>query len=50
MGKLPIPLTLGVIVVTIGVSVVWSLLSTRGGAGGSHPGEPTTPAPAVPRD
>ncbi len=30
VGKLPIPVTLGVIVVTIGVSIVWSLLSTRG--------------------
>lgn len=29
IGKLPIPLTLGVIVVTIGASIVWSLLATR---------------------
>lgn len=29
VGKLPIPLTLGVIVATIGVSIVWSLRSTR---------------------
>jgi tellurite resistance protein TerC len=29
VGKLPIPLTLGVIVLTIGVSITWSLLSTR---------------------
>jgi tellurite resistance protein TerC len=29
VGKLPIPLTLGVIVVTITVSIVWSLRSTR---------------------
>jgi tellurite resistance protein TerC len=32
VGKLPIPLTLGVIVVTIGASIAWSLYSTRGGA------------------
>jgi tellurite resistance protein TerC len=32
VGKLPIPLTLGVIVVTLGVSIVWSLIATRGGA------------------
>ncbi|MFD0319311.1 TerC family protein [Streptomyces flavalbus] len=30
VGKLPIPLTLGVIVVTITVSIAWSLLATRG--------------------
>ncbi|WJK38963.1 TerC family protein [Solwaraspora sp. WMMA2056] len=30
VGKLPIPVTLGVIVVTITVSIVWSLRSTRG--------------------
>ncbi|MEU4547256.1 hypothetical protein [Nonomuraea dietziae] len=29
IGKLPIPLTLGVIVVAIGTSIVWSLLATR---------------------
>lgn len=29
VGKLPIPLTLGVIVVTLTVSIVWSLLATR---------------------
>lgn len=29
VGKLPIPLTLGVIVVTVGVSIGWSLLATR---------------------
>lgn len=29
VGKLPIPLTLGVIVVTIAVSIVWSLIATR---------------------
>ncbi|GFH01879.1 TerC family protein [Mycolicibacterium hippocampi] len=31
VGKLPIPLTLGVIVVTLTVSIVWSLLATRTG-------------------
>ncbi len=30
VGKLPIPVTLGVIVVTIAVSIVWSLRSTSG--------------------
>lgn len=30
VGKLPIPLTLGVIVVTLTVSIVWSLRTTRG--------------------
>jgi len=34
-GKLPIPLTLGVIVVTIGASVVWSLIDTRGTPAGT---------------
>jgi tellurite resistance protein TerC len=34
VGKLPIPVTLGVIVVTIGVSIAWSLLATRGRDGG----------------
>ncbi|QYC41904.1 Inner membrane protein alx [Nonomuraea coxensis DSM 45129] len=29
VGKLPIPLTLGVIVVTIGASIAWSMLATR---------------------
>jgi len=32
VGKLPIPLTLGVIVVTLTVSIVWSLRATRGAA------------------
>ncbi|MFF4908737.1 TerC family protein [Streptomyces sp. NPDC001260] len=30
VGKLPIPLTLGVIAVTITVSIAWSLIATRG--------------------
>ncbi|WP_431920920.1 TerC family protein [Nonomuraea jabiensis] len=40
VGKLPIPLTLGVIVVTIGVSIVWSLIATRtpGAAAGALAG------------
>ncbi|HEX8346648.1 MAG TPA: TerC family protein [Actinoplanes sp.] len=38
VGKLPVPVTLGVIVVTITVSIIWSLLSTRG----SGPGDGTT--------
>ncbi|PGH46413.1 tellurium resistance protein TerC [Micromonospora sp. WMMA1996] len=32
VGKLPIPLTLGVIVATLAVSIGWSLVTTRGGA------------------
>jgi tellurite resistance protein TerC len=41
VGKLPVPLTLGVIVVTIGASIIWSLVATRGDgiAGVSSPGE-----------
>ncbi|MFI7211386.1 TerC family protein [Micromonospora maritima] len=31
IGKLPIPLTLGVIVATLAVSIGWSLVTTRGG-------------------
>lgn len=41
VGKLPIPLTLGVIVVTITVSIGWSLFATRddhGDHGGTTPG------------
>ena len=33
MGKLPIPLTLGVIIATITISIVWSLIA--------HPGSST---------
>lgn len=33
VGKLPIPLTLGVIVATLAVSIGWSLVATRGTAG-----------------
>jgi tellurite resistance protein TerC len=29
VGKLPVPVTLGVIVATLGISIVWSLLATR---------------------
>jgi len=39
IGKLPIPVTLGVIVVTIAVSIVWSLRSTRA----ADPGTDRTP-------
>ncbi|MEU8654368.1 TerC family protein [Streptomyces sp. NPDC048737] len=38
VGKLPIPLTLGVIVVTITVSIAWSLIATRGDHGDSDGG------------
>ena len=37
VGKLPIPVTLGVIVATITVSIVWSLRSTRGSTAGPVP-------------
>ncbi|MFI0514178.1 TerC family protein [Streptomyces sp. WSLK1-5] len=40
VGKLPIPLTLGVIAVTITVSIAWSLIATRGEGGDS--GEPAS--------
>ncbi|MFF6813560.1 TerC family protein [Streptomyces sp. NPDC012403] len=37
VGKLPIPLTLGVITMTITVSIVWSLVVTRGQNTGTAP-------------
>ncbi|MCL7460691.1 TerC family protein [Micromonospora echinofusca] len=37
VGKLPIPLTLGVIVATLAVSIGWSLVATRGTAGTRTP-------------
>jgi tellurite resistance protein TerC len=46
VGKLPVPATLGVIVVTIAVSILWSLHSTRGttpaDAAASRPAGPPT--------
>ncbi|WBB95931.1 MULTISPECIES: TerC family protein [unclassified Solwaraspora] len=62
VGKLPIPVTLGVIVVTIAVSIIWSLRSTSGtgdaigggGGGGDGVSGPDTGAsgarPAEPAD
>ena len=52
MGKLPIPVTLGVIVVTIAVSVGWSLRSTRDSVptdthGAPDAAEPTGPSPTA---
>ncbi|MFI1565324.1 TerC family protein [Streptomyces sp. NPDC020490] len=44
VGKLPIPLTLGVIVVTITVSIGWSLIATRGQDGDAAP-PADSPAP-----
>jgi tellurite resistance protein TerC len=38
VGKLPIPVTLGVIVVTIAVSILWSLATTRRGPDGQASG------------
>ena len=49
VGKLPIPVTLGVIVVTIAVSITWSLRSTRGTTGTGDPDRPGVDhAPAGP--
>ncbi len=46
VGKLPIPVTLGVIVATLTVSIVWSLYSTRGTTTDAiDAGEPTDSAP-----
>ncbi len=39
VGKLPIPLTLGAIVVTLGVSIAWSLAATRGQPRTALPGQ-----------
>ncbi len=47
VGKLPIPLTLGVIVVTITVSIVWSLRSTRGEQDGAPDPADISPAPTT---
>ncbi|MEV4536685.1 TerC family protein [Asanoa sp. NPDC049518] len=47
VGKLPIPLTLGVIVVTITVSIVWSLRSTRDATRGDQVAEDGTVAGLV---
>ncbi|MFD3959895.1 TerC family protein [Streptomyces parvus] len=58
VGKLPIPLTLGVITLTITVSIAWSLIATRnqpangneqpaGTEAGAAGGDETTPAPAT---
>ncbi len=49
VGKLPIPLTLGVIVVTITVSIVWSLRSTRGAGPADADGAVEAADPAMPR-
>ncbi|WP_431987109.1 TerC family protein [Streptomyces griseoflavus] len=46
VGKLPIPLTLGVIVTTITVSIVWSLIATRGRPSGTA-GDETRGAAAL---
>jgi tellurite resistance protein TerC len=40
VGKLPIPVTLGVIAITITVSILWSLRSTRSNTGDSVPASP----------
>lgn len=39
VGKLPIPITLGVIIVTVAVSIIASLVRTRGRSGSSLPEE-----------
>lgn len=43
VGKLPVPLTLGVIVVTLAVSIAWSLIATREAP--EDPAEPETARP-----
>lgn len=40
VGKLPIPVTLGVIVATLAVSIVWSLVTTRDGQVGPDSDSP----------
>ncbi|WP_095757487.1 TerC family protein [Streptomyces xinghaiensis] len=45
VGKLPIPVTLGFIVLTITVSIVWSLAATRGETGDGGPGGGPTGGP-----
>ncbi|MEU9581660.1 TerC family protein [Streptomyces chilikensis] len=49
VGKLPIPLTLGVIAATITVSIVWSLVATRGDDAGGTGGTGGPSAAADPR-
>ena len=50
IGKLPIPVTLGVIVVTLAVSIVWSLVATKDQpTGGQEAGVPDTVAGDNPR-
>ncbi|MEU4836462.1 TerC family protein [Streptosporangium sp. NPDC023615] len=44
VGKLPIPVTLGVIVVTITVSILWSLRTTRATHDTNGPDGPDSPA------
>jgi tellurite resistance protein TerC len=44
VGKLPVPVTLGVIALTITVSIIWSLLSTRGAGPGDSTTDPLDPA------
>jgi tellurite resistance protein TerC len=43
VGKLPIPVTLGIIVATITISIVWSLRSTRAGDTAGSPTPEITP-------
>jgi len=43
VGKLPIPITLGVIIVTVAVSIIASLVRTRGRSGSSLPEEVSRP-------
>ncbi|MGB0876718.1 MAG: TerC family protein [Mycobacterium sp.] len=50
VGKLPIPLTLGVIVVTLTVSIVWSLRATRGAATQAVSGADTEESRRAPTD
>lgn len=49
VGKLPVWLSLSVITLTLAISIVWSLISTRDGGGGDGHGGPPVSAPAAGR-
>ncbi|GAA1411879.1 TerC family protein [Catellatospora coxensis] len=49
VGKLPIPVTLGVIVATLAVSIGWSMIATRRDVPPAHTARPDGQAPAPPR-
>ncbi len=47
VGKLPVPVTLAVIVVTIGASIAWSLVTTRGTPADADAEPDTPPVPSA---